>query len=343
MTRADKTDAEITERAHAWRARIHDSDSSAADRAALGAWLAEDPRHRRAYQRALEVWRRLGRLRLEDIDPDLRPPARPARSHSRLRAARWRALAAALLLLGAGAALMLPYAPRSGPPELAGDTYRTGIGETRGLSLADGTRVTLGALTTLEVSLSAAGRRARLAGGAAWFAVAPDAARPFTVEAGALRATVLGTEFAVRANGGVARVAVAEGRVEVAHPFLILGLPLPLKTRRLLAAGQKIAATPGRGLGAVSAVSPADVGAWRGQRLIYDEATLAELVADANRHHPRRIMLADDARALAQNTLTASFNARHIDRMLRLLTLAYPVRIDRNDPDTLLIRARKGE
>lgn len=341
MTRADQADAEITERAHAWRARIHDPDASAADRAALGAWLAEDPRHRRAYQRALEVWRRLGRLRLEDIDPDLRPPARPA--GARFRAVKWRALAAALLLLVAGAALMLPYAPRSGPPELAGDTYRTGRGETRGLSLADGTRVTLGALTTLEVSLSAAGRRARLAGGAAWFAVAPDAARPFTVRAGALSATVLGTEFAVRANGGVLRVAVAEGRVEVAHPFLILGLPLPFKTRRLLAAGQKIAAAPGRGLGPVRAVAPADVGAWRGQRLIYDEATLAELVADANRHHPRRIMLADDARALAQKTLTASFNARHIDRMLRLLTLAYPVRIDRNDPDTLLIRARKGE
>ena len=339
MTRADKTDAEITERAHAWRARIHDPDASAADRAALRAWLAEDPRHRRAYQRALEVWRRLGRLRREDIDPDLRPPPRPARA--RLRALGWRA--AALLLLVAGAALMLPYAPHSGPPELAGDTYRTGISETRSLSLADGTRVTLGALTTLEVSLSVAGRRARLAGGAAWFAVAPDAARPFTVEAGALSATVLGTEFAVRANGGVLRVAVAEGQVEVAHPFLILGLPLPFKTRRLLAAGQKIAAAPGRGLGPVSAVAPVEVGAWRGQRLIYDKATLAELVADANRHHPRRIMLADDARALAQNTLTASFNARHIDRMLRLLTLAYPVRIDQNDPDTLLIRARKGE
>ena len=341
MTRADKTDAEITERAHAWRARIHDPDASAADRAALGAWLAEDPRHRRAYQRALEVWRRLGRLRLEDIDPDLRPPARPARA--RFRAVGWRAPACALLLLAAAAALLLPYAPRSGPAELAGDTYRTGIGETRDLGLADGTRVTLGALTTLEVSLSAAGRRARLAGGAAWFVVAPDAARPFTVEAGALRATVLGTEFAVRANGGVARVAVAEGRVEVAHPFLILGLPLPFKTRRLLAAGQQIAAVPGRGLGPVRAVLPADVGAWRGQRLIYDGATLAELVADANRHHPRRIMLADDARALAQKTLTGAFDARQIDRMLRLLTLSYPIRIDRKDPDTLLIRARKGE
>ena len=170
---------------------------------------------------------------------------------------------------------MLPYAPRSGPAELAGDTYRTGRGETRGLSLADGTRV-----------------------------------------------------------------AVAEGRVEVAHPFLILGLPLPFKTRRLLAAGQKIAAAPGRGLGPVSAVAPADVGAWRGQRLIYDKATLTELVADANRH---RIMLANDARALAQKTLTGAFDARQIDRMLRLLTLSYPVRIDRHDPDTLLIRARKGE
>ena len=41
MTRADKADADITERAHAWRARIHDPDATAADRAALGAWLAE--------------------------------------------------------------------------------------------------------------------------------------------------------------------------------------------------------------------------------------------------------------------------------------------------------------
>ena len=341
MTGEDETDTEtetdITGRACEWCVRVQDKDATDADRAALAAWLAEDQRHRRAYERVLKLWHMLGRLRIEDIDPGLRPP----RAGVLARFGRARVAVAAMLIIFLAAALLLPrYLPA--PPQIAGDTYRTGVGETRDLDLADGTRVTLGALTELRVSISAAGRRVWLAGGAAWFAVAPDAARPFTVQAGALSATALGTEFAVRGNGGVSRVAVAKGRVEVAYP-LLPGLPLPFKTRRLLAAGQKITVTPGRGLSPVSAVLPQDVGAWRARRLIYEGATLAELVADANRYHPRRIVLADDARVLGQKTLTASFDANHIDRMLRLLARSYPVEIDHKDPDTLYIRARKGK
>jgi ferric-dicitrate binding protein FerR (iron transport regulator) len=94
---------------------------------------------------------------------------------------------------------------------------RTGVGEQRTVDLSDGSRVILGATSTLRVAegFGTTAREVTLEG-QAFIRVRHDASRPFIVNAGGTRTVDLGTAFEVRAypNEGV-RVAVTEGLVEV--------------------------------------------------------------------------------------------------------------------------------
>ena len=71
-----------------------------------------------------------------------------------------------------------------------------------------------------EVSehFTTAERRVRLVRGEAHFTVTKDAARPFVVEAGAVRLRALGTAFNVRFEPSAVEVLVTHGRVQVEPP-----------------------------------------------------------------------------------------------------------------------------
>lgn len=345
--------AALSRAAHEWRERAHGEDATDADREALTAWLAEDIRHEEAYDRAATFWAAYDHLHEEDIDPALMPPRQTLLS---MLSAKLKTLAARLQFRIAAAAvlfaaIMAPAffivtglnnpAPVAAEPVVA--AYSAGVAQTRIVTLEDGTVATLGALTEIEVSMSDRRRAVALKRGAALFDAAPDPARPFSVKAGDLTATALGTQFDVRNNGGVFRVAVAEGRVEIAYPHLVGGAPSTLMTRRTLNAGQAVAASEERGLRGVKDVPLDEISAWRHQKLIYDGATLGELVADANRYDERDIILSDDAPAIAGQTVTASFDAANIDRMLRMIALSFPVEIDRSDPAAVRISVRQDD
>lgn len=347
----DEDYAGLSRAAHEWRDRIHGEGATDADREAFKLWLMQDIRHEEAYDRAVTFWAAYDHLQAEDIDRDLMPPPESAR-HSILpdktkalfRRVPFRIAATAFILAAIAAPSTLFLSPRNDPapiisqPALA--SYSTDIAETRIVTLDDGTIATLGALTEIEVSISAQGRSIRLRGGAALFDVEPDPSRPFSVLAGELTATALGTEFDVRNNGGVFRVAVAEGRVEVVYPSVADGAQSAAQTRRTLSAGQEVSATAETGLRDIHDVSADAVGEWRHEKLVYDGATLAELVADANRYDERDIILTENAQELAQQTITASFDATRTDRMLRMVAMSYPVEIDTSDPGVVRVSAR---
>ena len=73
----------------------------------------------------------------------------------------------------------------------------TATGESRTVTLADGSQVNLSGGSAIGVDITSEERRVRLLSGEAFFDVAHDAARPFTVEAGEARIVVLGTAFDV--------------------------------------------------------------------------------------------------------------------------------------------------
>lgn len=353
MTNLGNDHKALSRTAHEWHALIQSGDATDADRQALKAWLNEDYRHEDAYDRALTYWAAYDHLQRADIDPDLMPPPAPAPRRSMLgqiqtlmrlpqsRLTALAAIAAAMTLVIAPITVFFLSANKDGAAmQTTRATFSTGVSQTKTIPLQDGTIATLGALSTIEFSMTAHERSVQLKSGVAFFDVMPDPNRPFSVHAGDLTALALGTKFDVRRNGDVFRVAVAEGLVEVAYPIIVNGKAIDVTKRTKLSEGREITATTRQGLRPVRALAPDTVGAWRRQKLIYDGATLSELVADANRYDARRIVLSDDALIFADETLTASFDTSNIDRMLTMLTRSFPVMIDHSTPDVVLIRAQ---
>ncbi|MEM1261984.1 MAG: FecR domain-containing protein [Pseudomonadota bacterium] len=340
----------ISQVAHEWRQRVQNGGLSVAEQQALTSWLENDLRHEEAFDRAQTVWSALDHLVAADIDPDLLPPQVASATVSQPSSTQTvfaripMSLAAVVVLAAIGIASVFALSvgqDDSGATVSTLAYHQTGVGQQQTLTLDDGTVATLGAATRIDTTMSLKARVVELAGGAAYFDVAEDPSRPFTVKSGDLTATALGTEFAVRSNGGVFRVAVAEGSVEVAYPFLIDTASSGLLSREILGQGQEIAATLEAGLQPVRTIPTADVGAWRSNKLIYDGGTLRELVADANRYSSRTIVLTDSAEKFADQTITASFATDNIERMLAMLALSYPIEIDDSDADLLQLRARQ--
>ena len=331
------TDA-IRNAAHDWQTRIEAGEMTPANRQAFEAWLAADPRHRAAYDRAASLWRQVGALDGTALPPrSLQPLARErfiawrngGRPRWPLRLAGGVAVLAAVLLV-----VLLPIDPRSLlSPGIQG--FETRIAETREIRLADGSRVTLGARSGLSVELEETERRIRLRFGEAFFEVASDPARPFIVESDSLRVEALGTAFDVRRLGVGSRVAVAEGTVAVssADPN---GDVAPMR----LSAGQQIASDDRGSLGAATAIAPDAVGAWRRDRLVYSGAPLSDVVADANRYHDDWILLRDEK--AAQLEITAVFDARDIDGMLAALGEALPI-VVRDRPGPIITIGGRAE
>ena len=349
-TSARADNADIVRTAHDWVVLIHSDAKTDIDGQAFERWIHADVRHEEAYDQALTYWVSYDYLKVGDIDPDLMDPLPVERFSAVLDTARQRfsltqarlAVAAVVLALVAAPVLYLWMVGQAQTPGTAETvtvaTYGTVTGETRVMTLGDGTVATMGAATEVETAMSDTVRTLSLKSGAALFHVAPDQTRPFTVKTGHLTVTALGTVFDVRNNGGVARVAVSEGKVAVAHPLLLNGQPSSMQRRVILTAGQQVSATEERGLRRVTAIDTDKVAAWVQDDLVYNGGTLKELVADANRYHGSRIVLDGEAASLAEETITASFHASDMDGMLEMVAVLFPVVVERDTDDRIIIR-----
>ena len=270
---------------------------------------------------------------MPDNPPSRLRALREKRHRPALRVAVPLAAAAAIAAIALSMAIRQPSRPF--PPVLA--NYASERGEIKPLTLPDGSRVTLASLTELSVSLSSGARAAALIKGAAIFDVAADPARPFAVDAGGVSATALGTVFEVRNNGGVVRVAVAEGKVELARPFLLAKQPTDLVQRHALAAGEFASLRLDSDQVIFGAFNAQDFASWRQSRLNYEGATLKEIVADANRYSARRIVLQGDHEKVQSLTMTGFFNSDDVDEMLATLTEVFPVTIERTTPEKIVV------
>lgn len=171
-----------------------------------------------------------------------------------------------VLAIAAGAVLACAMGARAWSHWLAQPlmvkTCNTARGEQSEVQLDDGSRLWLDGATRLEVRYYPYRREVTLFDGQALFAVEDDAARPFQVRAGPLRATVTGARFAVRhapdaAHHEQVRVAVEQGRVRVDS---VTAKSADHAVQ--LTAGQQVWGTS-HGVSAVSLLAGADVAPWR--------------------------------------------------------------------------------
>src|SRR5882757_1549270 len=249
-------------------------------------------------------------------------PARRSRvpSSSNLSVAwfqQWRRLAIAatiaILVIGGGTLTML---------ELSAPTYATALGEQRSIEFADGSTVELNSRSKIRVKYSKQERDVELIAGQALFHVAHDTSRPFIVAIGATRVRAVGTPFDVYKKSSATVVTVVEGRVAVSSSPPSEGEPVaPGLTREtdssfLLAAGEQLTVTPES---AQKAASPNISGAtaWTRAEIVFDAATLSDVVEEFNRYNERQLIIEDPD--LLNFHISGTFSSADPESLIRFL------------------------
>ncbi|WP_026191768.1 FecR family protein [Methylosinus sp. LW4] len=281
MSRDDEPnrDGDPSAAALAWWVKCDAGPLSAADRAALDAWLAADPSHRAAFDEA---------SRLFDDVQELWTGGRPGLAKRPARITPFAALLAASL---AAFLFFDEIALRFRADVL------TGVGETRVVELADGSHAHLSARSALTIHYSAGERRIALLAGEAYFEAAPNAARPFVVEAAGATVTALGTAFDIALEDKThAEVAVAEHRVAVTSG----------DARTIVEEGRQSRFGADARTTEPSPVDLFRVGGWRRGRLVFEDAPLADVLATLGRYHRGFLFAAPSLRGLR---VTGSFDA----------------------------------
>jgi transmembrane sensor len=290
-----------SDEAAAWLIRLREEPGDATVRAGFEAWRAAAPAHEAAWAEVAQAFDLIGTtMPATDDDAQLRPGwGSPSR--------RVLGVGAIAVLTACLALVFLPGLLL----QLNAD-YTTARGEWRALSLADGSAVDLAPQSAIAVAMTADRRDVRLLAGQAYFRVTPDAARPFQVQAGEVRATALGTAFDVRLLEGGAGVAVAEGKVRVDY-----GAP-PARSK-VLEANDWLRMTP---QGRLAGNAPAgEIGAWRQGQLVAHDRTIAEVIDELRPYFGGLIVIAGDA--VARRRVTGVYELRDPVEGLRAVGRAH--------------------
>jgi transmembrane sensor len=260
---------------------------------------------------------------------------RTTRSHRTMRQ-RWYAVAAGVAVLAV--ASWLYYQTHALPLTSSGE-FATGTNEQLPLTLADGSRVELGARSRLEIIFSAQTRDVRLIAGEAFFQVHKDANRPFRVHALEGVITAVGTAFNVRTAADHVTVAVSEGVVSVtdtaAAPAASTTLSVNSDTQQTgnvrLSKGEELTfserpAAKGPARHTVTRIDPTQTARWREGWLVYHDELLRDVVADVNRYSDREIIVSDSVPDNLRYTGVVSRNS--VIEWLEALPEVFPVAIE---------------
>lgn len=290
MSEPDPIDS-LYEEAAAWVLRAPEVRDDPDLGAALDAWRARSPAHAQAYADAADVCELIAE---QATSPELLQRRRDALDRARAAGRRrWgparpdrRMLAAGVAAAIAAPVTILGWRRFSTPDT---ETYATGHGEQRTLMLADGSRLSLDALTKVEVTLARTERRIALVSGRMNIEVAKDPERPLRVMAANSTVTAIGTVFTVERGVEAVVVTLVEGRVAVRRAQ---GRPVEMKP------GQEMTVAPSGRASLREGVDTNQAMAWRDGKLIFDDEPLATAAMRMNNYGARRIVVEGAAQDL---------------------------------------------
>lgn len=210
----------------------------------------------------------------------------------------------------------VPVAPVTGH-------FATQRGQKAVVQLADGSSVTLDGATTLDVTFASDHRTVALQRGEAYFDVAHDPARPFTVQAGASGARVLGTAFDLNLTHGQVELDVYRGAVR-------FGQSAPGAAGTVVRAGYR--SRFAHGLATVPTRFDPTLQGWRQGWLDVDDMSLADVVEAINRENGTPVVR--PSAALARIRVAGRFKVGDATTLLSAIGDAYGFRVVKK-PDGL--------
>jgi transmembrane sensor len=359
---SSKPNAQILEEASTWFVELSEGEVSASAREEFTTWLRASPEHVRAFLQISAVWEdapllgKRGSLDIEALLAAARSesnvvslgvtgPARAAKESKRRMDRRARravpfALAAGILAVAVGTGLWVRWGR---------GMYSTGIGETRWVSLADGSTIELNAESRIRVRLTRTERDVDLLQGQALFQVDKNPARPFVVHSGPAQITDVGTEFDVYRRDSDTVVTVIEGRVAVrtAPTSGPMRSPAPRGGTQLfsvappvhpdahvlgmvIAAGEQVDLSP-HALPQPTHIDVAAATAWTRQTLVFASAPLSEVVVQYNLYHEKPLVIEDPS--LASYHVSGVFSATDSTALVAFLRTQPTLAIQETDEE----------
>ena len=266
-------------------------------------WRRE-PRNAAAFAKVERTWDAAGTLSSRPAIQEAaaaalaaRPP-RPTSPRRAFRAAPWALGFASLVAVGSGGAYVVV--------SQLNPSYSTAVGGQRLEVLPDGSRVRLNTDSKIQVRFSDGARRVKLLRGEAFFEVAHNPARPFTVETHGADVRALGTKFDVRRDRDAVQVTLLEGRVEVRQD----GRP----ASATLAPNQALTVSAA-GISAPRIANAAEASGWTTGRLTFRGVPLKAAVDEVNRYSKKKIVLTASG-AVANEPVSGQFEAGDIANFL---------------------------
>jgi transmembrane sensor len=308
-----------------WITLFRSTRASDEDRQNFALWLAGRPSRKHAMDKMLEFWEDLGAVSALPFEPTLNQPA--------ANSSRWQlggavAMVAACLLV---AVTLWPFSSEPGASQI----LQTSLGGQKVFELEDKSRITLNTASQVRVSYTEDQRYIELIRGEAYFEVTPNENRPFHVDAGTARATVLGTAFNIYRSDNSAEITVTEGVVRVTD---LRSTGARSAQTDVLRANQQLTAGQ-QGLAASHSVDSQAYIAWRQGDLIADEMRLSELVRQLARYHNTRILISDPE--VAALKISGVFRLDQPDALILALEKTLDLKSIQVDDNTLqLLKAR---
>ena len=284
-------------------------------------WLEADPRNAEAYAELAAADEAVAqRLADERSGQDL-AVSEAAEPRTRRRPISRRAALGGLAAVAASVAIAVGTFQLRPHQSLYHVATAPGVKQT--VTLAGGTTIALNGATRLTLDRQDP-RFAILEAGEAKFTVVHDPSDPFRVRAGGAELLDLGTVFNVVSYDGELQVGVAEGLVVYNPDAEAVRLP----------AGRVLSVSGDARTIELGKAAPSTIGSWQEGRLIYENATLAQIGRDLSRNIGRRVTVDP---SLADRRVTAVVQLSGDDRQLaRRLERLLGIEIRESGQDWLL-------
>ncbi|NNM77988.1 hypothetical protein HJG53_13855 [Sphingomonas sp. ID1715] len=298
-----------------WLVRMHGPDAFRW-RGHFEAWRQDDPENARTYDRQLRIWSAAPRLDAAEPVPALARPILPY------------AMAASVLAVAAGVIATALWSTRAAAPL---QIVANGAGP-RTVQLADGSDVVLARGSELQVAFDQRFRRLALTRGRMRLRLQHEQ-RPGLLRAGSALVRSAAASIDVSVGQGMTRVIVLDGELQLARYEEGEEAGVKLKPGELADVGNgSTPITPRR-------ARPSDLN-WSKSMISFDDAPLAEVLADANALSMTPIALADSA--LGVQRVTGAYLMGDNEGLARSLAASLDLSMATASDGAILLR-RKPE
>ena len=240
---------------------------------------------------------------------------------------RWLSIAASVAVIVGVGLLANNYLSN----QVAWETASTHMGETQKLNLSDGSTIVLneGSRLTYPTTFDASKRSVKLEG-EAFFEIAKNPNKPFTIETAHTTTTILGTSFNIRAynSDNYTEIQVATGKVSFS--------PTISEKELTLSAGQEGIFNHTTNVLKPEKKSTLNGLSWLNQKLSFKKTPLHRVISDLERHFSIQIEL--ENKAIENCEYISLFNNPDKEVILETLSSAFELELVQTSTDNYQLK-----